>query len=34
MLNGLWAAPDVTGREGRTARGLPHDAVLGLLRGA
>ncbi len=25
VLNCLWAAPDVTGREGRTARGLPHE---------
>jgi D-aminopeptidase len=33
VLNGLWAAPDVTGRAGRTARGLPHGPVLELLRG-
>ena len=26
------AAPDVTGREGRVERGLPHDEVLELLR--
>jgi D-aminopeptidase len=32
VLNCLWAAPDVTGREGRTQRGLPHDEVLELLR--
>ena len=31
MLNALWAAPDVTGRGGRFAPGLPHDAVLELL---
>ena len=32
VLNALWAAPDVTGRAGRVVRGLPHDAVLDLLR--
>jgi D-aminopeptidase len=32
VLNALWAAPDVTGREGRVVRGLPHDEVLELLR--
>jgi D-aminopeptidase len=32
VLNALWAAPDVTGREGRLVRGLPHDEVLELLR--
>lgn len=32
VLNALWAAPDVTGREGRLVRGLPHDRVLELLR--
>jgi D-aminopeptidase len=32
VLNALWAAPDVEGREGRLQRGLPHDEVLGLLR--
>jgi D-aminopeptidase len=32
VLNALWAAPDVTGREGRVERGLPHDEVLELLR--
>lgn len=31
VLNALWAAPDVVGRQGRLARGLPHDAVLELL---
>jgi D-aminopeptidase len=32
VLNALWAAPDVTGREGRVERGLPHDEVLEILR--
>jgi D-aminopeptidase len=32
VLNALWAAPDVTGRDGRVVRGLPHDEVLELLR--
>ena len=32
VLNALWAAPDVEGREGRLQRGLPHDEVLQLLR--
>jgi hypothetical protein len=32
VLNALWAAPDVEGRLGRVARGLPHHAVLELLR--
>jgi len=32
VLNALWAAPDVEGREGRLQRGLPHDEVLELLR--
>ena len=32
VLNALWAAPDVKGREGRLQRGLPHDEVLELLR--
>jgi len=31
VLNALWAAPDVEGREGRVERGLPHDEVLELL---
>ena len=32
VLNALWAAPDVMGREGRVVRGLPHGEVLELLR--
>jgi D-aminopeptidase len=32
VVNALWAAPDVHGREGRVERGLPHDEVLELLR--
>jgi D-aminopeptidase len=32
VLNALWAAPNVEGREGRVERGLPHDEVLSLLR--
>jgi D-aminopeptidase len=32
VLNTLWAAPDVTGRDGRLQRGLPHDEVLDILR--
>ncbi len=32
VLNALWAAPDVVGREGRVAPGVPHDDVLELLR--
>jgi len=31
VLNCLWAAPDVTGREARTTPGLPHEQVLRLL---
>jgi D-aminopeptidase len=31
VLNALWAAPEVTGREGRVAPALPHDDVLALL---
>jgi D-aminopeptidase len=31
VLNALWAAPEVTGREGRVAPALPHDEVLALL---
>jgi len=31
VLNALWAAPEVVGREGRVGRALPHDDVLGLL---
>ena len=34
VLNAMWAAPDVTGRDGRLARGLPHEAVLAHLRAA
>lgn len=32
VLNALWAAPEVAGREGRVAPGIPHDDVLELLR--
>jgi D-aminopeptidase len=32
VLNALWAAPDVVGRGGRLASGIPHDDVLELLR--
>jgi D-aminopeptidase len=32
VVNALWAAPDVVGREGRLAPGIPHDRVLELLR--
>jgi D-aminopeptidase len=32
VLNSLWAAEDVTGREGRVIRALPHEPVLDLLR--
>ena len=31
VVNALWAAPDVVGREGRVGRALPHDDVLELL---
>ncbi|MDQ2983652.1 MAG: P1 family peptidase [Actinomycetota bacterium] len=31
VVNALWAAGDMTGREGRIVRGLPHDDVLQLL---
>lgn len=31
VLNALWAADDVTGRDGRLVRGIPHDEVLELL---
>jgi D-aminopeptidase len=31
VLNALWAAPEVVGREGRVGHALPHDAVLELL---
>jgi hypothetical protein len=32
VLNALWAAPDVVGRDGRLVRGIPHDDVLELLQ--
>ncbi len=32
VLNSLWAAEDVTGREGRVIRALPREPVLDLLR--
>jgi D-aminopeptidase len=32
VLNALWAAPEVVGREGHIAPCLPHDEVLDLLR--
>ena len=32
VLNALWHAETTTGREGRVAHRLPHDAVLALLR--
>ncbi len=32
VLNALWAAPEVEGREGRVGRALPHADVLELLR--
>jgi D-aminopeptidase len=31
VLNAIWAAPEVVGREGRVAPALPHDDVLELL---
>jgi D-aminopeptidase len=31
VLNALWAAPEVVGREGRVAPALPHDNALALL---
>jgi D-aminopeptidase len=31
VVNALWNAETTVGREGRVARGLPHDAVLELL---
>jgi D-aminopeptidase len=31
VLNALWAAPEVTGRDGRVGPALPHDDVLALL---
>lgn len=32
VVNALWAAPDVRGRDGHVASALPHAAVLALLR--
>jgi D-aminopeptidase len=34
VLNALWHAETVVGREGRVAQALPHDAVLAALRSA
>lgn len=34
VLNSLWAAPEVVGRDGRVGVALPHDDVLGLLAAA
>jgi D-aminopeptidase len=31
VLNALWAAPEVVGREGRVGRALPHDDVLEII---
>jgi D-aminopeptidase len=31
VLNSIWAAPEVVGREGRVGPALPHDDVLALL---
>jgi D-aminopeptidase len=31
VLNALWAAPEVVGRESRVGQALPHDDVLELL---
>ncbi len=31
VLNALWAAPEVVGREGRVGVALPHDDVLEIL---
>ena len=31
VLNALWAAPDVVGREGRIGRALPHADALEIL---
>jgi len=31
VVNAIWAAPEVVGRDGHVARALPHDRVLGLL---
>jgi D-aminopeptidase len=32
VLNALWAAPEVVGREGRVGHALPHEPVLEILR--
>jgi D-aminopeptidase len=32
VLNALWAAPEVVGREGRVGHALPHDRVLEILK--
>ena len=32
VLNALWAAPEVAGRDGHVASALPHEPVLELLR--
>jgi D-aminopeptidase len=32
VLNALWAAPEVVGREGRVGHALPHDRVLEILQ--
>ena len=34
VLNSLWAAPAVTGRDGHTAPALPHDEALELVAAA
>jgi D-aminopeptidase len=34
VLNAMWAAPDVTGRDGRVAPGLPHAEVISRLSAA
>ena len=34
VLNSLWAAEDVEGRDGRMIRALPHEPDLELLREA
>ena len=33
VVNALWSAETTTGRDGRAAHALPHDAVLELLEG-
>ena len=32
VVNALWAAPEVVGRDGHVASALPHEAVVALLR--